>query len=578
MALRTATTLDRHYSQLACSAERLSSGLRVNSAADDAAGLAIRELMRSDIAALYQGQRNANDAISLLQTADAALGIIDEKLIRMKELAEQAATGTYDSTQRLMIDSEFKAMAAEIDRIARATDFNGLKLLDGSLSGSHDGSKLSASGAMKIHFGSGNDSAEDYYYISIADCTTKGLGLRQSKKAAAVSPAAPAEPTTPPVVLPPGETMEYGKIIQGSNGIYLNDLEINGIDANVDDEIVRPWLHAYTWSQLMNKEGIWCATRREHSSSPNQGTYIDNCMVIYIPAGTTDIVINTFGCGQCPPGYEGDNDLQVFTRSGKHLVGTPLTDCVFTQETMTDFRSEQVAKRWPMLDNIRISGQVRTDNYDDSFLNTGPDAYDSMTLKYSTYNGMTFGYTGDPERQDSSPEDRALQDNHDYEILTIDVATEALIVALPGVAGASLKAYHGKLDVIPTEAPVRNPVKPDDPAEPLPPTVIIEDNTEPLSIETQEKAQKALVTLDKAIATKDHIRASLGALQNRLENTVANLSTQAVNLQASELRISDADVAVEMTLFVRYQILTQSATAMLGHANSYPNLLMKLLV
>ena len=98
-----------------------------------------------------------------------------------------------------------------------------------------------------------------------------------------------------------------------------------------------------------------------------------------------------------------------------------------------------------------------------------------------------------------------------------------------------------------------------------------------LSIETQEKAQKALETVDDAIVKKDTIRAHLGALQNRLENTVTNLSIQAENLQASESRISDTDVATEMTAFVRNQILTESATAMLSQANSFPHMLMNLL-
>ena len=178
MATNVANTLTSHYSDLKTSTERLSTGLRVNSAADDAAGLAIRELMRTDITALQQGVRNANDAISLLQTADGALAVIDEKLTRMKELAEQAATGTYDSTQRLMIESEYQAMASEITRIANATDFNGIKLLDGSLSGEdHSGADLKATGKMKVHFGTMNDSAEDYYYIQIGTSTASALGV-----------------------------------------------------------------------------------------------------------------------------------------------------------------------------------------------------------------------------------------------------------------------------------------------------------------------------------------------------------------------------------------------------------------
>jgi flagellin len=167
MANSAARYLNEAYSALASSTEKLSSGLRVNSSSDDAAGLAVRELMRTDIATLNQGTRNANDGISMIQTADGALSVIDEKLIRMKELAEQAATGTYTSDQRLLIDSEYQSMASEITRIANATDFNGIYLLNGN---------LSAAG-LTIHFGTGNDSSEDKYDVVIGACTASALGL-----------------------------------------------------------------------------------------------------------------------------------------------------------------------------------------------------------------------------------------------------------------------------------------------------------------------------------------------------------------------------------------------------------------
>jgi flagellin len=178
MAMNAARNLSQSYGNLSVSTRRLSSGLRVGTAADDAAGLAIRELMRADIASLNQGMRNANDAISMIQTADGALQVIDEKLIRMKELAEQAATGTYTSDQRLIIDSEYQAMASEITRIANATDFNGIYLLNGNLSSEDfQGSGLQSSGKLKVHFGAGNDSAEDYYYIQIGNSTASALGV-----------------------------------------------------------------------------------------------------------------------------------------------------------------------------------------------------------------------------------------------------------------------------------------------------------------------------------------------------------------------------------------------------------------
>jgi flagellin-like hook-associated protein FlgL len=173
MAMNTARTLSNTYDRLNSSVQRLSSGLRINSAADDAAGLAIRELMRADIATMKQGIRNAADAISMIQTADGAMAVIDEKLTRMKELAEQAATGTYTTLQREIINSEYQAMAAEIDRIAASTNFNGVKLLDGSITNLHGGQ------GMKIHFGVGNDPGEDYYFINMGDVrATSTTGLQ----------------------------------------------------------------------------------------------------------------------------------------------------------------------------------------------------------------------------------------------------------------------------------------------------------------------------------------------------------------------------------------------------------------
>jgi flagellin len=186
IATTAARNLNSAYNALSVSTNRLSSGLRINSAADDAAGLAVRELMRSDISTLNQGVRNANDAISLIQTADGALSVVDEKLIRMKELAEQAATGTYNSVQRLIIDSEYQAMASEITRIANATDFNGIHLLNGNLSGvnaDHNGSGLVSTGPLKVHFGTANDELEDYYYISIGNSTASALGVGNASSA-----------------------------------------------------------------------------------------------------------------------------------------------------------------------------------------------------------------------------------------------------------------------------------------------------------------------------------------------------------------------------------------------------------
>ncbi|MBL7146303.1 MAG: flagellin [Phycisphaerae bacterium] len=140
MAVNAARHLGQSYDALSRSVERLSSGLRINSAKDDAAGLAVRELMRADIAVIQQGARNALDGISMLQTMEGAMATIDNALVRMQQLAEQAATGSYSSAQRNIMENEFTEMRLEIDRVAGATTFNGIKMLDNSAT-------------VSIHFG-----------------------------------------------------------------------------------------------------------------------------------------------------------------------------------------------------------------------------------------------------------------------------------------------------------------------------------------------------------------------------------------------------------------------------------------
>ncbi len=132
-SLNSQRNLGVNNNRLGQSLERLSSGLRINKGADDAAGLAISEALRADIRSLNQALRNANDGISLINTAEGALSEQSAILVRMRELASQAATGTVGSTERTTINREFDALRDEIDRISLVAEFNGQKLVDGSL-------------------------------------------------------------------------------------------------------------------------------------------------------------------------------------------------------------------------------------------------------------------------------------------------------------------------------------------------------------------------------------------------------------------------------------------------------------
>ncbi len=161
MAEQAARQLGISYDSLTKSVARLSSGLRITTAGDDAAGMAVRELIRADVAVLKQGARNGRDAISMLQTAEGAIGVIDSILIRMRELAEQSATESYSSAQRGIMHQEFSQLMQEIDRISNNTTFNGLSLLNDETYSNY-----------KIHLGT-----VEMIQLDRSDMTSTGLAI-----------------------------------------------------------------------------------------------------------------------------------------------------------------------------------------------------------------------------------------------------------------------------------------------------------------------------------------------------------------------------------------------------------------
>ena len=159
------SNLGRATSGLSDSMSRLSSGLRVRSAADDAAGLAISEDFKAKIRGLNQARRNANDGVSLAQTADGSLKEIGGMLNRMRELAVQSSTGTINSSQRGYLNDEFTQLRSEINRIADTTEFNGVNLLDGT-----------SAGGIDFQVGAGN-TANDRLTLSLADSGASALSI-----------------------------------------------------------------------------------------------------------------------------------------------------------------------------------------------------------------------------------------------------------------------------------------------------------------------------------------------------------------------------------------------------------------
>ncbi len=656
LAGHTSRFLNAHYRKLSDSTRRLSSGLRVETAADDAAGLAIRELMRSDVATMNQGVRNANDAISMIQTADGALQVIDEKLIRMKELAEQAATGTYDSTQRMLLNEEFQAMAAEIDRIANATEFNGIKLLDGSRAGTHGGDKMLSSGALKVHFGTGNASAGDYYYVHISDASTKGL-FEGTREVLSVTGFTERLPRT---MVPVGGDAEGQNVMALPNGNALvlvnnhSDRSIRMFEYTPEGTLVRqqriPQPPTST-GVMQPKESIVLPDGNIAISYYSWGedafrlvTYDDAWNMVsneVVPAGGgiggfEDMAMSVAGGSLLAGGVVGGNVVLAMTDDDGSNPRPPVVLGPGAHAASTNLGNKHlvVAHNAGSLEGYFVDGagtssgpldlgegaRVRLVSFGDKAVMTYSHA-DLQTGRISSYARVVNadGSIGEETRlnspdatRDNSVEDIAILRNPDGSLSeqvliswknsadngTLLAGSFAVVGGVVSPAGAPNMEFVSNI--------TGNGVGPSNIAVLNDGTIIsdwqedismggVDNNAlgifkvnwgekisvkgdEPdLSIETQGKAQRILPQIERAIAVKDNIRASLGAFQNRLENTITNLSVQAENLQASESRISDVDVAEEMTDFTRSQILSQSATAMLSQVNALPEMVVRLI-
>jgi len=223
-----------------------SSGLRINSAKDDAAGLAVRELMRADIAVLQQGSRNAQDGISMLQTMEGAMATIDDALVRMQQLAEQAATGSYSSAQRYIMDQEFDEMRQEIDRIAGATKFNNIAMLDNS-------------STVSIHFG---ELTSDKIDITGSIMTSASTGLNITALSIDKAASAKAALSTLDTAIGTKDTAraKFGYKMNRLEGtVSVLDIQAENLmaaESRVSDVDVATEMAAMTRNQVLAQAGI----------------------------------------------------------------------------------------------------------------------------------------------------------------------------------------------------------------------------------------------------------------------------------------------------------------------------------
>jgi flagellin len=258
--------------QLDTAVQRLSSGLRINYAWDDPAGLGLSERLRASISGMQEAQKNANYNINMLQTAEGALGVIDEKLIRMRAIAVQASNGVLTTLDRQVANVEFQQLKSEIDRIANVTNYNGFKLLDGTRAaetastdstmalGFNLVSTAGNANAIKFHIGESNAVGLDYYYVNLGGMTASALGLSDVNVADTASAQAAVDTIISAINSKDVERTFVGTLVERLQNSVLN-LMISQESATASESTIRDAdfaaeMSEFTRSQILMQTGI----------------------------------------------------------------------------------------------------------------------------------------------------------------------------------------------------------------------------------------------------------------------------------------------------------------------------------
>lgn len=530
--------------------EKLSSGYQINRAGDNAAGLAISEKMRSQIRGLSQATKNANDGISLIQTAEGGLNETHSILQRMRELAVQSANGTYqDDTDREAIQLEVDALKSEIDRIASSTEYNGMKLLDGSLGGTTTGTTDFGArygvliSANTVVDGANNKLKENLSLegatltssvngvtVTLAD-TASGVGGENAQW--------DADGTTLTINLKAGQSYSQSQI---------NDLIKNATMAKAD-AAGTPQASTPADVELKLKSGVFTFQKAEtfKTSAGVRAASDDTDLVEYLINGTDQndgyadtikFTSNNYG--------EDTRKLKIATdvAAGKEWVatttanneGTGIKDGEFTLHLATgvEYTEEDIQNllKQAGLDYTVTLTDSKTPDGDKSF-------YAQKVVAEADATAIEIGKTTAGAGL-GSDKLTGTGKGLTFQIGANGVEDQRVTLSVGDMSSTSIGV--GGADV-----------------------------------STQDAANKAIDMVDSAVKTVSMQRAGLGALQNRLEYTVNNLTTTNENLTAAESQIRDTDMATEMINYTKNNILQQASQAMLAQANQQPQAILQLL-
>ncbi len=502
------------------STEKLSSGYRINRAADDAAGLCISEKMRSQIRGLNKASSNAQDGISLIQTAEGALNEQHAILQRMRELAVQASNGTETDDDREAVNNEIGQLQEELTRISETTEFNTLKLLDGSQSGS------------KGSTGSGPK-------FGIVDATLDGALVTSNVKGVKVATTATATTKVGQETAIWDATGKTLTLNLSLNKVYTQD-EIDNLIQNAKQEDSSA-TGAPSEVTVTLKNGIFnadaattagTATEEGVKAVSDEGTVTG-----FVGADTIKFTANKYGKEFNGTTFDFAFDKEV----GKEEVvaDTAISHSALNVTTPGAYTIHLAAgKEYTAEDLEDILAKAGFD-FDVTLSGNTPDEPNTLfaTSGAATVTQMTMGDTAGAGLGST----QALWGQAGYEGtssgtgITLQIGAnegQTMSFSLEDMSARALGVDGNKVD-----------------------------------LSTQENAQKATTTIDSAIKIVSAARARMGAIQNRLEHTIANLDTAAENTQNAESRIRDVDMAEEMVEYSKNNILAQAGQSMLAQAN-----------
>jgi flagellin len=555
MALNAHRQLAINQSNASKSMERLSSGLRINRAGDDAAGLAISEKMRGQIRGLKQAMRNAQDGISLLQTAEGALNETHAILQRMRELAVQAANDTNTEIDRNEIQKEINQLTSELNRIGNTTEFNTMKLMNGGLAGVAEASGATLTGGVDYVAGT-----EEVYTINLTDALAKdetiSFDFGSVQYSATVKDSADASTST-------AINLDF------TNGTPDQAASAAALAQSINAFLAENSLNS-TWLAEVDGNGDVTITHLNADAAP------------------TFVLDNFTETSEAISGYthdQGSPATAEVAASGTITFGSNLlaagTTIKINDHTFAlyDSSRRQVAPSGADTTAIDIAGFKSNEEIIDALVANSGNVTD-VTLSKTAQNVLTI--TADTEGtaanayvlQITGPEGQTNAFTANFQIgankgqsMTIDILdmrSHALGISSLSGTGNTVTIDGKTYEVAWAEKAVTNGTD----------NVVAESA---LSVANHKDAAKAVEVIDAAIGKVSAERSKMGSFQNRLEHTISNLGTSAENLQAAESRIRDLDMAEEIMAFTKNNILQQAATAMLAQANMAPQSVLQLL-